>query len=276
VHTAAVLVGELYTFGLGKQGALGLGNLETQLVPQVVQVVEWSGKHVVAVSCFASCTAAVLDDGTLFMFGRVFFRRNILETPLLLPTRVQLGDPLGATLPPPHVVGVALCGNGDMHMAVWTRNGRVFCWGETAAHGKLGAETAVAGDGSVSSNPHLPREVAGLPRTVKTVVCGSDHNTYALTRDGRVFAWGRGIGGQLGLGATDRDHDAPRLMGPVQGRVVTDVFTTHDGTVWLAIGGAKDAAAGDEQPPGRADAGGVVANPIIASASYGAGSMVCI
>jgi hypothetical protein len=137
----------------------------------------------------------------------------------------------------------------------------------------------------------LPREVAGLPvRTVHRRCCDrgdhvvavtltNDHSAYARTARGRVVAWGRGIGGQLGLGATDRDHDAPRLMGPVQGRCVSGVFTAHDETVWVAFRGAADAAAagrGDAQP---AASGGIVANPIVAvtvGASNRAGGVACI
>jgi hypothetical protein len=141
----------------------------------------------------------------------------------------------------------------------------------------------------------LPCEVAGLPVRaahrrccdrgdhVVAVTLTNDHSADARTARGRVFAWGRGIGGQLGLGATDRDHDAPRLMGPVQGRFVSGVFTAHDATVWVAFGGAADAAAAgrDEEQPAASDAagGGIVANPIVAvrvGASDGAGGTACV
>ena len=66
------------------------------------------------------------------------------------------------------------------------------------------------------------------------VVLGRDHNMYARTKRGNVFAWGRGLAGQLGLGATERDHDMPRRMGLAQGRNVTGVFVSHKGEVWLS------------------------------------------
>jgi hypothetical protein len=140
----------------------------------------------------------------------------------------------------------------------------------------------------------LPREVAGLPVRaahrhcrdrgdhVIAVTLTSDHCAYVRTARGRVFTWGRGIGGQLGLGATDRDHDAPRLMGPVQGRFVSGVFVIHDTTAWVVFGGATDAAAGrndDEEPVASDDAGGIIANPIVVmavGASNGAGGAACV
>ena len=72
-------------------------------------------------------------------------------------------------------------------------------------------------------------------------------------------------------------------MGPVQGRFVSGVFAAHDATLWVAFGGAADAAAagrGDAQPAASdAAGGGIVANPIVAvtvGASNRAGGVACI
>ena len=66
------------------------------------------------------------------------------------------------------------------------------------------------------------------------VILGNDHNAYARTKRGKVFAWGRGLGGQLGLGATERDHGAARRVGLAQGRKVTGIFVAHDQRTWLS------------------------------------------
>jgi alpha-tubulin suppressor-like RCC1 family protein len=302
--------GSLHTFGDGSYGKLGHGDMETLLAPKRVVAADWEGRRVVSVACSGSHTAVMLDDGSLYTFGDG--DDGLLghgdEENQLAPTRVAL--PCAAESEPPAVVGIAF--SATLAVA-WTADGRVFAWGKAGVHGELGgagaaavpvteetaaaaaaAAAAVAAAGADSSML-LPREVAGLPVRavhrrcrdrgdhVVDVTLANDHSAYARTAQGRVFAWGRGIGGQLGLGATDRDHDAPRLLGPVQGRFVAGVFVAPDATGWLTFGGAADAAAAgrDEEQPaaGDAAAGGVVANPIVimtVGASDGARSAACV
>ena len=108
-----------------------------------------------------------------------------------------------------------------------------------------------------TGSPLCPQEANGLAHrrccgadTVCEVILGNDHNAYARTNRGKVFAWGRGLGGQLGLGATERDHDVPRLMGVVQGRNVTDIFVTHDQGTWLSLSSATPVAGADDAQNG--------------------------
>jgi RCC1 and BTB domain-containing protein len=299
-HSAAILDdGSLYIFGNGQHGQCGLGGSGNDEGGNIggddeggarVYPAEWRGKRAVSVSCCSDHTAVVLNDGSLYTFGGGDQRGSLGLGDVVaryVPTLVEhYAEPSGAKLPLPPVVGVI---TSISHAAAWTQDGRVFCWGVDFAHGKLGI-TAAAANGAAAAdtagapaetlmeemrsrmrmelaNPHLPREVAGLPRAAKggwchsctaafdhviEVVIGPCDSTFARTREGRVFAWGRGLGGQLGLGATLRDHDVPRLMGPVQGRFVDGVFTAHDGCVWLscaADGAKREARADDEAPP---------------------------
>jgi alpha-tubulin suppressor-like RCC1 family protein len=304
-HTAVVLDnGSLYTFGQGGFGQLGHGDEQDQLAPECVVAEDWEGRLVMSVACGQFHTAVVLDDGSLYTFG--YGGDGLLghgdTQNRCAPTRVAL--PCSVQSEPPAVVGTAF---SETLSAAWTADGRVFVWGKADVHGELAgagaaavpatgaapgkkhapavAAAAVAAAGADSSML-LPREVAGLPVRaahrrcrdrgdhVIAVTLGRDHSAYARTARGCVFAWGRGIGGQLGLGATDRDHDAPRLMGPVQGRFVSGVFVAHDATVWVAFGSAADAEAGrdDEQPAGRDNAGGIVATVTVrVGASDGVG-----
>ena len=74
---------------------------------------------------------------------------------------------------------------------------------------------------------------------------------------------------------TERDRDTPRLMGPVQGRFVTGVFTAHDDTVYVASGTAQDAVAHGDAPADDvhsplshtiSEAGGNSTTPVVATA----------
>jgi alpha-tubulin suppressor-like RCC1 family protein len=290
-HTAIVLSdGALFTCGDDEKVS---GHGGGCVIPMRVAPVEWQGRRVVAVACGAYHTGIVLDDGALFTFGAG--QRGELgqsdKKGRKKPARVEWSVQAGEKLPLPAVAGVTF---SDTHAVVWTPDGRVFCWGADAAHGKLGklgklgpAPSAVGSVDEIAVDLHsgdhmsaveketlLPHEVAGLPRTaqggccrcaavtvdcVAEAVAGPDHCTYARTHGGRVYVWGRGLGRQLGLGATERDHAVPRLMGPVQGRVVTGIFVAHDGAVWLscAADGAERKARADDEALPR-----VVRNPL--------------
>ena len=96
------------------------------------------------------------------------------------------------------------------HSAVVTGDGRVFTWG-SGAGGRLGA----ASEDSASS----PIEVGGLLTIVRregirvrAISCGYDHSA-CVTEDGRVFVWGSGARGQLGLGNLE-PQSTPQEVGP--------------------------------------------------------------
>ena len=98
------------------------------------------------------------------------------------------------------------------HSFALASNGHVYACGE-GAYGALGC-----GD-QLSSG--VFRKVPGLFSVgVVQIACG-EHNTVALSADGRIFSWGRGKYGQLGLGDTRNAH-APQLVdvNGVQGRQV--------------------------------------------------------
>ena len=102
------------------------------------------------------------------------------------------------------VAGSTIAAGGETysivgHSAAVTGDGRLFMWG-SGSDGRLGRE---CGDSENS-----PIEVGGLLGEVRRqgvrvrgVSCGYDHSA-CVTEDGRVFVWGSGSRGQLGLGST--------------------------------------------------------------------------
>jgi hypothetical protein len=298
-HTAVVLDdGSLYTFGDGEYGLLGHGDTQVRFTPTRVALpyaAESEPPAVVGIAISATIAAAWTADGRVFSWGKT-------------GVHGELGGAGAAAVPATGAVpGEEHAVRGqvvayyeqlgynpsevDAEMAEYEgREGDLFAELEEEA----AAAVAVAAAGADCSRL-LPREVAGLPVRaahrrcrdrgdhVVDVMLTNDHSAYARTARGRVFAWGRGIGGQLGLGATDRDHHAPRLMGPVQGRCVSGVFAAHDATVWVAFVGAADTAAAgrdEEQPAASENAGGgIVANPIVVvtvGVSDCAGGTACV
>ena len=55
---------------------------------------------------------------------------------------------------------------------------------------------------------------------VKAVAAGPFHNSFALTRDGRVYSWGYSAYGQLGLGQAEGNVREPREIEALRGQGV--------------------------------------------------------
>lgn len=105
---------------------------------------------------------------------------------------------------------------GVRHVALVTRQGEVFTWGEESG-GRLGH-----GIERDFSRPHLVDFLA--VNNVDFVACG-EHHTCAVSTSGDLFTWGDGIhnAGLLGHG-TDVSHWIPkRVSGPLDGHQVLSI-----------------------------------------------------
>jgi alpha-tubulin suppressor-like RCC1 family protein len=94
---------------------------------------------------------------------------------------------------------VAVAAGSGCSFAV-RRNWQLLAWGLNAGNGLLGTtpQSFVETRASWAPNSNVPVPLAVAFDAVD-VVAGDSH-VLALTRDGRVFAWGRGDKGQLGVG----------------------------------------------------------------------------
>ena len=105
---------------------------------------------------------------------------------------------------------------GVRHVALVTRQGELFTWGEESG-GRLGH--------GVGNDVGQPRLVESLTATtVDFVACGEFH-TCAVTMYGELYTWGDGThnAGLLGHG-TDVSHWIPkRISGPLEGLQVASV-----------------------------------------------------
>lgn len=99
-----------------------------------------------------------------------------------------------------HTVERVWCG-GDCSFA-WTRAGTLFSWGANT-FGQLG-------QGHERPIVPSPQTVVGMDCSkVTELACGGSH-TVAIC-DGVVWAWGRGVHGQLGFGGFAAKQRVPRL-----------------------------------------------------------------
>lgn len=239
-HTLVVTqMGGLYSFGRNQNGQLGLGTRDDALAPQHVEALQ--GHKVVSVSCGAEHSLAATDKGEVYAWG--WGRYGNLGTgevqDRLLPTRVEslagvdiqkvacgwrhsiVVDTKGRLftfgwskygqlghgdnndqLQPMQVAALAdrrvtLAAGGWRHTVAVDEGGRLFSWGWNK-FGQLGL-----GNNKDCNSPH---PVAGAldGQQVSLLACGWRH-TMAVSTSGQVYAWGRGVNGQLGVGeAVDR------------------------------------------------------------------------
>jgi len=149
-------------------------------------------------------TCALLSDGTVRCVGG----NTRGESGALTSGDVF---PPAAGLTPTGLVALARGSQGS-HQCGVRDDGRAVCWGNND-DGQLGDGTHVGGPTPVTvvdlSAPS--QRLEGVVRVAR-----GWHHTCAVVQDGRVFCWGRGVNGELGLGPI---VDAPTAL-PVVG--ITD------------------------------------------------------
>ena len=191
--------GELYTWGNGGDGQLGDGmdtatkkkssidnedkNLHHSVgIPTLVSSLVLKNRKVVYVAGGEDNSAAVLEDGTLYMWGNT------------ARGKLGCGIPKTVVVNVPHVVvfkneqknlntRVVQISLGIEHTGCVDEKGRTFTWG-SGYYGKLGL--------GHRRNVYVPEQVETLRgHPCRMISCGSKH-TLAVTMAGDLFSWGRG------------------------------------------------------------------------------------
>ncbi|XP_042373705.1 ultraviolet-B receptor UVR8 isoform X2 [Zingiber officinale] len=181
-HTAAVTEnGDLYGWGWGRYGNLGLGDRNDRMLPEKVASIE--DEKMVLVACGWRHTITVSSSGNLYTYGWSKYG--------------QLGHGDYEDHLSPHLLealrdnDISQVSGGWRHTMALTTDGRLYGWGWNK-FGQLGID-----DNDDRCSPvqvKLPAD-----QKLKQISCGWRH-TLALTERGNVFSWGRGTSGQLGHG----------------------------------------------------------------------------
>ena len=193
-HTAAIdRNGKIYTFGNGADGRLGLDSLGSKIEPCEVQH-ELATKRCVRVACGWAHTVALEEKGKVYTWGSNSFGQlgqgsmdNKPSSTSVVPQQVLRFPAKG--------VKIMTISCGAWHTMALSEQGAVFSWGG-GAYGQLGL-----GDVLSSLSPALVK----FNKSVLAIACGVWHS-LALTDEGVVgqtgvvWAFGRGSGGELGLG----------------------------------------------------------------------------
>ncbi|XP_049820942.1 probable E3 ubiquitin-protein ligase HERC4 isoform X2 [Aethina tumida] len=189
--------GEILTWGANNFGQLGLGTMTAQEpLPTVVRSL--SGVPMSHISCGANHTLVISKSGAVFGWGK--------------NTKGQLGinDVDNKKFPQQlrtlRNLRVKYISCGEEFSMFLTSDGGVFTCG-AGMYGQLGHGT--------SSNEILPRQVVELMGSVITQVsCGRQHSLALVPSRGRVYSFGIGGSGQLGLRKSSSAATPQVVLGP--------------------------------------------------------------
>eukprot|EP01114_Cavostelium_apophysatum_P018882 TRINITY_DN5935_c0_g1_i4.p1 TRINITY_DN5935_c0_g1~~TRINITY_DN5935_c0_g1_i4.p1 ORF type:complete len:1235 (+),score=382.61 TRINITY_DN5935_c0_g1_i4:315-4019(+) len=174
-HTAAITdEGDLWAWGYGRGGRLGLGTESSQIDPQRVMTLD--DRIISQVSTSAGHTACVTSEGHLFTFG------DNAQGQLGLGDTESVSHPrrVRGILDSKKIVYVAC---GKSHTACITSSGELFTFG-------YGGEGAL-GHGVMNSQL-APREVSSLKASNVSLMCvGSQHTVVSDSSDVFVFGFGK-------------------------------------------------------------------------------------
>ncbi|PNT68828.1 hypothetical protein BRADI_3g45740v3 [Brachypodium distachyon] len=192
-HTAAILEdGDLYGWGWGQYGNLGLGDRNDRLVPEKVSSVE--GEKMVLVACGWRHTVTVSSSGDLYTYGWSKYGQlghGDFEDHLVPHKLEALKDRF-----------ISQIAGGWRHTMAVAGDGKLYGWGWNK-FGQVGVADNV--DHCSPVQVIFPDE-----QKVAQVACGWRH-TLALTENKNVFSWGRGTSGQLGHGEII-DRNTPKMI----------------------------------------------------------------
>eukprot|EP01054_Gregarina_sp_Poly1_P006064 Gregarina_sp_Poly_1__6063@NODE_31_length_19375_cov_31_776984_g28_i0_p2_GENE_NODE_31_length_19375_cov_31_776984_g28_i0NODE_31_length_19375_cov_31_776984_g28_i0_p2_ORF_typecomplete_len683_score100_28RCC1/PF00415_18/0_027RCC1/PF00415_18/5_8e11RCC1/PF00415_18/1_5e08RCC1/PF00415_18/8_3e14RCC1/PF00415_18/1_9e17RCC1/PF00415_18/0_011RCC1/PF00415_18/2_6e12RCC1/PF00415_18/2e08RCC1/PF00415_18/2_2e08RCC1/PF00415_18/1_7e08RCC1/PF00415_18/3_1e16RCC1/PF00415_18/15RCC1_2/PF13540_6/0_0025RCC1_2/PF13540_6/2_3e06R len=230
--------GEVYVFGRGKSGVLGLGNAECVWHPQKLDLVfhneEEFVTHLGAGNRHSMCCTR---RGHVWTWGS--------------GANGRLGHGDTKTLASPEIVKellsemIVFVSAGDAHSAALDRNGRVYTWGQGIG-GKLGH-----GDEADRLVPVLVAELEGV--VIAQISCGGSH-TLALSESNELYAWGSGVAaGFVSQGEGQRGVMTPVKVADLGEDVITMAAGVSHSLAVTASGNVLSWGRGERGRLGHAD-----------------------
>lgn len=194
---------EVFSWGRGDNGRLGLGTLESHTTPQPVEFPD--GVSPCYVNCGVDCSMVITLDNKLFCCGNNRYNKCCLDDnnqegvglksveEVRVFTRVA-SPPIGNSL-------VKTVSMGTSHSAIVTVDGELYTCGANP-FGQLGYRT--------DFNSKMAGQVVTVKDHKVTMVACGDTFTVAVTQDGEVFSFGKSARGRLGR--SDNDNMTPKRV----------------------------------------------------------------
>jgi alpha-tubulin suppressor-like RCC1 family protein len=175
--------GRLYAWGWNLYGQLGDGTTTSRATPEAVTLAP--GVAPTAVCAGYGHSLAIGSDGKLYAWG--------------WNSNGQLGDGTTTDHHSPETIALAsgvtptaIAAGATSSYAIGS-DGKLYTWGDNF-DGQLGDGTVIDHD--------TPEAITLAPGVSPTAIAGGTVSGYAIGSDGRLFAWGWNLYGQLGDGTT--------------------------------------------------------------------------
>jgi alpha-tubulin suppressor-like RCC1 family protein len=233
IHTlVSTSSGQLYAFGYNYAGQVG--NPDPRVVQQPTPtLVALPGEvgQIAKISAGGEHNLILTSSGQVYAFGQNPWgelgntTNNSTVNPIPNPT------PTPVTLPG-QIGQVTQVAAADDHSLVLTSSNQLYAFG-TNYYGELGTTTNVFANkpNSTPTPVKLPGEIGPI-----TQIAGGDHDTFAVTASGQLFAFGWDAYGDLGPSATlFAPNPAPALVSLPAGTTIDAVSVGSDSNHLLAL-----------------------------------------
>ena len=191
IYAALDQAGNIYTWGLDSDGALGRAAAQLNALPE--KIADLPPMQEVLIG--DNFMVALSKDQRVYAWG------SNSAGQLGLGHLQSISNPEPVALPAP-ITSIAV---GSTHLLAVTSNGAVYGWGSNHI-GQLGN----------NQRPYIDRPTAiAFPEKIKAVAAGM-HYSLALAASGKVYSWGWNGFGQLGLGDL-KSRNTPTLIPSLSG-----------------------------------------------------------
>uniref|UniRef100_A0AAX7UB37 non-specific serine/threonine protein kinase n=1 Tax=Astatotilapia calliptera TaxID=8154 RepID=A0AAX7UB37_ASTCA len=215
---------EVFAWGRGDNGRLGLGTQDTHNSPQQVCLPgDFEAQRVV---CGVDCSMIISNQHSIVACGSNRFNKLGLDmitageepNPLNQVEEVHSYTPVQSA--PLNTEKIVYIDIGTAHSVAVTENGQCFTFGSNQ-HGQIGS--------SSRRSSRAPCKVSGL-QGITVAACG-DAFTLAIGSEGEVYTWGKGARGRLGRKEEDSGIPKPVQLDESHPFAVTSVACCHGNTL---------------------------------------------